>query len=258
MEADKIICELETQVRKKDRLAGGDPESEFTEEAAILTSAANLLKAYTRTGLAPADIQKAVDIINDAIQPDSLPVELKRWVERCTWHVRKCTELHSENVELSTRITQLQEDLSAAKTDIGALLWLDGRCEYCQFARKEEYNGAVRWGCKFGSTDACRPKWKGNGEEPEPPVLAAKETRANTHGACVATEAKGKEYQHSQLRGLMKKLSDVLEYEPVDSDDEVENEIWLQANGLLESLNDFFKAWYDNQGILEGGDAKIS
>lgn len=166
MTADEIIRGLEDQARDKDRVAGGDPESRYTEEAAVLTDAAELLKAYTRTGLTPADIQGAVDILNDYIKPADLPAELKGWAERCTWHVRKCAELHDETVALIARNTEAQAELDAAKADIAALLWLDGRCEYCQFAKKEEYSGAVRWGCKSDNATACQPKWRGRTDAP--------------------------------------------------------------------------------------------
>ncbi|MCB6366619.1 hypothetical protein LI291_10590 [Intestinibacillus massiliensis] len=48
------------------------------------------LAAYEDTGLEPEEIQEAVDLFpwEDA----DIPVELKKWVERGTWHVRRCNE----------------------------------------------------------------------------------------------------------------------------------------------------------------------
>ena len=57
--------------------------------------AINRLGLYENTGLEPEDIQEAVNLFNDGIGVD-LPRELKSWVERCTWHVRKCHELNRE------------------------------------------------------------------------------------------------------------------------------------------------------------------
>lgn len=44
MTLDKIVRSLEDQARDKDTLAGGDPESIFTEDATVLREAAKLLK----------------------------------------------------------------------------------------------------------------------------------------------------------------------------------------------------------------------
>ena len=112
------------------------------------------LMAYRATGLSAADIQKAVDILKSTIRPDDLPKELESWVGRCTWHVKKCAELHKE-------VSSLTAELAAAKTDIAALLWLDGCCSYCRFAQKVEYSGANRWTCKLGGGAKCQPEWKG-------------------------------------------------------------------------------------------------
>lgn len=55
----------------------------------------NRLAAYEDTGLTPEEIQQAVDLFKDWRNAD-IPKELKSWVERCTWHVRKCEELRRE------------------------------------------------------------------------------------------------------------------------------------------------------------------
>lgn len=51
------------------------------------------LAAYEDTGLSPEHIQEAVDILNNSFHGTDIPKELMSWVERCTWHVRKCNEL---------------------------------------------------------------------------------------------------------------------------------------------------------------------
>lgn len=59
-------------------------------------AAIDLLAAYENTGLTPEQIQEAVDLLNDSFYDADIPKELLSWVERCTWHVRKCNELHTE------------------------------------------------------------------------------------------------------------------------------------------------------------------
>lgn len=54
------------------------------------------LAAYEDTGLTPEQIQEAVDLLNDSLYEADVPQELLSWVERCTWHVRKCNELRIE------------------------------------------------------------------------------------------------------------------------------------------------------------------
>ena len=46
--------------------------------------------AYKATGLTAEEIQEAVDLYPGS---DDVAREIKSWVERCTWHVRKCNEL---------------------------------------------------------------------------------------------------------------------------------------------------------------------
>lgn len=57
--------------------------------------AVDRLAEYEDTGLEPKDIQEAVDLFKDFKDAD-IPKELKSWVERCTWHARKCEELLRE------------------------------------------------------------------------------------------------------------------------------------------------------------------
>lgn len=51
--------------------------------------------------------------------------------------------------------------------------------------------------------------------------------------------------QHEKLKELQEKLDDVLSYEPADSGDEEEDEIWRRANDLKDTLDGFFKREYD-------------
>lgn len=48
----------------------------------------------------------------------------------------------------------------AAKRDIAALLWLEGRCDYCKYGAKDEYSGANRWFCTRGGIADCKPRWR--------------------------------------------------------------------------------------------------
>lgn len=67
----------------------------YDSEYVPIIDALNSLAAYEDTGLEPEEIQEAVDLFKDWKDAD-IPKELKSWVERCTWHVRKCEELRRE------------------------------------------------------------------------------------------------------------------------------------------------------------------
>lgn len=54
------------------------------------------LAAYEGTELSPEQIQEAVDILKASFFDVDLPKELVSWVERCTWHIRKCNELRTQ------------------------------------------------------------------------------------------------------------------------------------------------------------------
>lgn len=64
----------------------------------ITGEVAERLAAYEETGLAPEEIQDAVDMFEQVAVHSSfsIPKEVKDWIGRCTWHVRKCDELHVE------------------------------------------------------------------------------------------------------------------------------------------------------------------
>lgn len=81
-----------------------------------------------------------------------------------------------------------EEAINAAATDIAALLWLNGNCEYCEHGEKEEFSGANRWHCRLGNGIDCRPVWRGAAtkaslpeiHKAEPTSLRAKPSRAET------------------------------------------------------------------------------
>ena len=62
-------------------------------------------------------------------------------------------------------IEALRKELSAAKQDIAAMLWLYDACEYCAYAVMEKYSGAVRYRCAkqdgTGFGGECHPVWRG-------------------------------------------------------------------------------------------------
>lgn len=164
MTLDEIIRNLEDQVKDRESsIDEDDPDCIFRRDAEALREAVGLLSElaeYRKTGLSAADIQEAANLLNNTIHGD-LPAELKSWVERCTWHVKKCAELHKEAATLIDRNADLTGEIEAAKRDIAAILWLDGHCEYCAHSQKVSYSGASRWICKLGGAAECRPEWRG-------------------------------------------------------------------------------------------------
>ena len=61
---------------------------------AAIANAVARLAAYEDTGVSPKELQDVVDLFTEAtVSGVDIPKELKRWMERCTWHVRKCVEL---------------------------------------------------------------------------------------------------------------------------------------------------------------------
>lgn len=63
-----------------------------------IVAALKRLAAYEDTGLEPEQIKEAVDLLEDTISMSKVerPKALMDWLERCTWHVRKCDELHEK------------------------------------------------------------------------------------------------------------------------------------------------------------------
>lgn len=70
-------------------------------------------------------------------------------------------EDYSRLFDLASELDNTAATLDSAKTDIAALLWLNGNCEYCQHGEEERYHGASRWHCKLGSDAECTPQWRG-------------------------------------------------------------------------------------------------
>lgn len=68
---------------------------------------------------------------------------------------------------LCDMVANLTSELYHAKNDIGALLFLNGNCEYCANGQVEKYCGAERWTCKIGDSSNCRPVWRGVVKESE-------------------------------------------------------------------------------------------
>lgn len=133
----------------------------FPRDGIPINSAITRLAAYENTCLSPEDIQEAVDIVSSVFAASDLPTDLKSWVERCVWHVGQCDKLRKKlGVTLSEKV-KLETELSAAKRDIAAIIWLTGECKYCKHAKKITYSGAEQFQCTLGGSSDCRPEWNG-------------------------------------------------------------------------------------------------
>lgn len=95
---------------------------------------------------------------------------------------------YSRLFDLVQEFAGAEEAINAAATDIAALLWLNGNCEYCEHGEKEEFSGANRWHCRLGNGIDYRPVWRGAAtkaslpeiHKAEPTSLRAKPSRAET------------------------------------------------------------------------------
>ena len=95
---------------------------------------------------------------------------------------------YSRLFDLVQEFVGAEEAINAAATDIAALLWLNGNCEYCEHGEKEEFSGANRWHCRLGNGIDCRPVWRGAAtkaslpeiHKAEPTSLRVKPSRAET------------------------------------------------------------------------------
>lgn len=74
---------------------------------------------------------------------------------------KKQEEPHETITRLCDMVAKLHTELYHAKNDIGALLFLNGNCEYCANGQVEKYCGAERWTCKLGDGIDCKPVWRG-------------------------------------------------------------------------------------------------
>ena len=93
---------------------------------------------------------------------------------------------YSRLFDLAQEFAGTEETLNAAVTDIAALLWLNGNCEYCEHGEKEEFSGANKWHCRLGNGIDCRPVWRGatmplpETRKADPTSHRAKPSRAET------------------------------------------------------------------------------
>ena len=62
---------------------------------------------------------------------------------------------YSRLFDLVQEFAGAEEAINAAATDIAALLWLNGNCEYCEHGEKEEFSGANRWHCRRDRLPPC-------------------------------------------------------------------------------------------------------
>lgn len=133
----------------------------YLRDGITIGQAIAYLAAYENTGISPEDLQEAVDILSSVFAASDLPTELKSWAERCAWHVRQCDKLRKKfDIALSEK-AKLEAELSIAKRDIAAIIWLAGECRYCKYAKKVSYSGAEQLKCALGSVADCRPEWNG-------------------------------------------------------------------------------------------------
>ena len=92
--------------RSYDRYAFGS----FVEVVAASVVPANIvsdeLMAYRRTGLKPSEIQEAVDLFKDTNA--SVPDEIIGWVQRASFHTRKCVEMEQKIKDLEQQLTGFQ------------------------------------------------------------------------------------------------------------------------------------------------------
>lgn len=90
--------------------------------------------------------------------------------KECENALKECSKKEKEEKEeephetitiLCDMVAKLHTELYHAKNDIGALLFLNGNCEYCANGQVEKYCGAERWSCKLGNGIDCKPVWRG-------------------------------------------------------------------------------------------------
>lgn len=72
-----------------------------------IAKAIDKLAAYENTGVSSQELQEVVNLFSEFVEP-SVPAELRNWMERCIWHVRKCNDQHAE-------IERLKKELDIAR-----------------------------------------------------------------------------------------------------------------------------------------------
>lgn len=103
---------------------------------------------------------------------------------------------YSRLFDLVQEFAGAEEAINAAATDIAALLWLNGNCEYCEHGEKEEFSGANRWHCRLGNGIDCRPVWQRRCNE----GLPAGDTQGRANFASCKAQPRG-DYVRAE-RGL--------------------------------------------------------
>lgn len=99
------------------------------------------------------------------LEANKVPTEM---CKECEFAFKKAKETEENTEELDKTIkslcdmvANLHTELYHAKNDIGALLFLNGNCEYCANGQVEKYCDAERWTCKLGNGIVCKPVWRG-------------------------------------------------------------------------------------------------
>lgn len=85
-------------------------------EGCPIAIAFDKLAAYENSRVSPQELQEVVDLFAKFVEPN-VPAELKSWMERCVWHVQKCSEQHAEierlkkeKDELTAKIARLEAE----------------------------------------------------------------------------------------------------------------------------------------------------
>ena len=140
--------------------------SDCADEHLQLAAWLEELQAYKDTGVSAQELQDVVDLFTEAtVSNVDIPKELKRWMERCTWHVRKCSELGeelgrakeeaecfhnnyaiqvNEKERLSRKLLRAEKLIATMKADL--LLAASGHC--CGIcARKTECDDVAQVSC---------------------------------------------------------------------------------------------------------------
>lgn len=105
------------------------------------------LAAYEDTGLTPQDIQEAVDLFQGTNY--DVPKEIKSWVERATWHCRKCAELGKQVNELNDKLRQYEQCARYVEWEhLGGDEWCCPKCGHVIFT-EGSWEHPLERGCFF-------------------------------------------------------------------------------------------------------------